>query len=122
MNPTQSKGMNNLISSEFYLSQNYPNPFSEKTTIKFCVACKAKVKLQVFDSESKLVRTLLDEEKEAGTYEVESSARGGSPPAIESQKERAGAFILSERFFVFKLQAGNFLATKKMLLLNRSSI
>ena len=62
--------MNDLVPSEFYLSQNYPNPFSEKTTIKFCVAYKTKVKLEVFNSDGEIIKTLLDEEKEAGTYEV----------------------------------------------------
>ena len=65
------KIMNDLVPSEFYLSQNYPNPFREKTTIKFCVAYKTKVKLEVFNSEGKLIKKLLDEEKEAGTYEIE---------------------------------------------------
>ena len=40
--------MVDLTPSEFYLSQNYPNPFSDKTTIKFCVAYKGKVKLEIF--------------------------------------------------------------------------
>src|SRR4030065_2691352 len=62
---------NNLTPTEFYLSQNYPNPFSERTTIKFCVAYKTKVKLEVFNADGEMIKTLLDEEKEAGTYEVE---------------------------------------------------
>ena len=63
--------MNDLVPSEFYLSRNYPNPFRDTTTIKFCVAYRIKVKLEVFNSEGEMIKILVDEEKEAGTYEVE---------------------------------------------------
>src|SRR3972149_10549277 len=71
MNSTKNTAMNDLVPSEFFLSQNYPNPFSEKTTIKFCVPYRTKVKLEVFNSEGNLIKKILDEEKEAGSYEVE---------------------------------------------------
>jgi len=90
--------MNNLVPSEFYLAQNYPNPFSEKTTIKFCVAYRAIVKLEVFNPEGEMIKKLLDEEKEAGTYEVEFNACG-----------------LCEGTYIYQLQVGDFLSTKKML-------
>ncbi len=65
--------MNDLEPSEFYLSQNYPNPFREKTIIKYCVAYKTRVKLTVYNSEGKEIKKLVDEEKNPGTYEVEFS-------------------------------------------------
>ena len=57
--------------SEFYLSQNYPNPFKEKTTIKYCVPDKTLIKLSVIDPDMKTIRELENAVKEAGTYEVE---------------------------------------------------
>jgi 5-hydroxyisourate hydrolase-like protein (transthyretin family) len=96
-----NSGMNDLVPSEFYLSRNYPNPFKDKTTIKFCVAYRTKVKLEVFNSEGKLVQKLLDEEKEAGTYEIEFDANG-----------------LAEGDYINQLQAGDFLSRKKMTLLH----
>jgi len=106
--------MIDLVPSEFYLSQNYPNPFSEKTTIKLCVAYKTNVKLEVFDSEGIMVKTLLDEEKEAGTYEIDFD-----PTSLSG-----GGLAPSEGVYVYKLQAGDpstssgqvFVATKEMLL------
>ena len=65
--------MNELVPSEFYLSQNYPNPFKEKTTIKYCVAYKTRVKLTLCNSEEKRLERLVDEEKQPGTYEIEFS-------------------------------------------------
>lgn len=94
-------GMNDFVPSEFYLSRNYPNPFRDKTTIKFCVAYRTKVKLEVFNSEGKLIQKLLDEEKEAGTYEIEFDASG-----------------LAEGDYINQLQAGDFLSRKKMTLLH----
>jgi len=92
---------NNLTPTEFYLSQNYPNPFSERTTIKFCVAYRTKVKLEVFNSAGQIIKTLLDEEKEAGTYEVEFNGSG-----------------MSEGFYLYQLQAGDFSERMKMTLLH----
>jgi hypothetical protein len=94
------KIMNDLVPSEFYLSQNYPNPFRDTTTIKFCVAYRTKVKLEVFNSEGEMIKTLLDEEKEAGTYGIEFDARG-----------------LAEGDYINQLHAGDFLSRKKMTLL-----
>lgn len=110
MNLPHKTGLIDLVPSEFYLSQNYPDPFSEKTTIKLCVAYKTKVKLVVFDSEGRVVERLLDEEMEAGTYRIEFSA---SKQAGGSAK---GACSLPEGVYLYRLQAGNFSATKKMSL------
>ena len=68
--------LNNAFSTEleptvFYLGQNYPNPFKEKTKIKFCVASTTRVTLTVYDSEGTEIKKLVDEEKDPGTYEVE---------------------------------------------------
>jgi hypothetical protein len=100
--------MNDLVPSEFFLSQNYPNPFSEKTIIKFCVAYKTRVKLEVFNSEGEMIKILVDEEKEAGTYEVEFD--------ITICHSREGG-NLSEGVYFYQLKVGSFLETKKMILL-----
>jgi hypothetical protein len=98
MNLQENDSANNSVPSEFYLSQNYPNPFNDRTTIKFCVAYKTKVKLEVFNSEGERIKTLLDEEREAGTYGVEFDASN----------------ILQGVYF-YQFNAGNFSGNKKML-------
>ena len=65
-----------LVPAEFYLGQNYPNPFREKTTIKYCLASKAKVALTVYDPEGRVVKRLVDGEEEAGTHEAVWEAKG----------------------------------------------
>jgi hypothetical protein len=95
---------NHLTPTEFYLSQNYPNSFSERTTIKFCIAYKTKVKLEVFNSKGVMIKLLMDEEKEAGTYEVEFN------PVSSIQWPASGKYI-------YRLEAGDFVETKEMTLL-----
>jgi hypothetical protein len=98
---------NHLTPTEFYLSQNYPTPFSERTTIKFCVAYKTKVKLEVFNSNGELVKTLLDEEKEAGTYEVEFSTVGMRHASFAIMAIPAGVYR-------YQLEAGDYWCEKQM--------
>jgi len=88
-----------MVPSEFHLSQNYPNPFSGKTKIKFCVAYKTKVTIDVLHCQSDVMTRLMDEEEEAGTYEIE----------FDAGRMAEGAYLCI-------LQAGDFVATKQMLM------
>jgi hypothetical protein len=99
--------MNEFIPSEFYLGQNYPNPFKEKTIIKYCIAYNTRVKLTVYNSEGEEIEKLVDEEKKPGTYEVEFST-------CHSRDSRN----LPEGIYVYCLEAGNYSGEKKMILQN----
>ena len=59
-----------LSASELQLQPGYPNPFRQKTTLTYTVPDSGPVKLEVFDVLGRRVRVLVDERKEAGTYEV----------------------------------------------------
>ncbi|MBK9099102.1 MAG: agmatine deiminase family protein [bacterium] len=93
---------------EFYLSQNYPNPFNPSTKIKFTlpsvIASGAKqsqfVFLKVYDILGNEVATLVNEERPAGTYEVNFDAAE-----------------LPSGVYFYQLKANSFIETKKMLLL-----
>jgi hypothetical protein len=56
-----------IVPTNFELAQNYPNPFSNRTTIKFCIPDRMKIKLEVYNTDNIKVKTLVDEIKEAGT-------------------------------------------------------
>jgi len=92
--------------NSFYLSQNYPNPFNPTTKIKFTLSVtlsgveRSLVTLKVFDILGNEVATLVDEEKPAGNYEINFDASG-----------------LPSGVYFYKLLAGTFVETKKMLLL-----
>jgi len=93
------------IPSEFALSQNYPNPFNPTTTIKFAIANDARVNLVVYDMLGQKVRTLIDNEQEAGYYSVRWDGTNDFGSKVSSG------------IYIYRLQAGNFVQTMKMNLM-----
>lgn len=102
--------INHLVPTEFYLGQNYPNPFKEKTVIKYCVAYKSKVQITVYNSEGKEIGKLIDEEKQPGTYEVEFST-------CHSREGKN----LDQGYYFYRMTAGDFTSEKKWLCINKLS-
>lgn len=103
-----------LVPTEFYLGQNYPNPFKDKTVIKYCVADKTNVQIIVYDAEGTEIEKLVDEVKEPGTYEVEFSichSRG-------SGNLHAGRQGLPDAYYYYCMTAGDYLSEKKWLCKN----
>ena len=94
----------------FHLGQNYPNPFKDRTVIKYCVGYETRVKLTVLDAQGKVIETLVDEEKKPGTYEFSFSA---------CHSRESGN--LKEGEFYYRLEAGDYSSQKKMVLENESS-
>ena len=84
----------------FALEQNYPNPFNPSTIIHYALPEKSNVELIVYDILGNEVATLVNEEKPAGSYEVEFSATG-----------------LPSGIYFYRIQAGSFVETKKMVLM-----
>ena len=86
--------------NEFVLFQNYPNPFNPSTRIKYTIEKESFVQLKVYDVLGNEVKTLVNEEKPSGTYGVEFTA-GELPAGI----------------YFYRLTAGKFSQTKKLVLL-----
>ena len=78
--------------ASFNLSQNYPNPFNPATSIKFSIAEKGKVTLNVYDVCGKKVAELLNGEKEAGNYVISFNASGLSSGVYFYELRSAGSF------------------------------
>jgi len=87
------------IPKEFVLYQNYPNPFNPSTTIKFTISKTEYVNLTVYNLLGQKVKTLVSEEKNRGSYEV-----------------MFNALELPSGIYFYRIQAGNFVKTKKMML------
>ena len=85
---------------KFKLNQNYPNPFNPITTIQYSIPQRSVVSLKVYDILGNEVATLVNEAKNVGIYTVSFNA---------SQ--------LASGIYFYKLQAGSFVETKKMILL-----
>ncbi len=84
----------------FSLSQNFPNPFNPSTLIKYSIPNANIVILKIYDVLGSEITTLVNEFKNAGTYEVNFNALN-----------------LSSGIYFYKIKSGNFNETKKMLLL-----
>ena len=111
--------MNDLVPPEFYLGQNYPNPFKEKTTIKYCVAYKTKVRITIYDPEGEMIDRLVDEVKESGTYEVEFSSKGRS---ASGRYPESGCRHLESGTYFYQMKVGNYLSGKEMILLKETNM
>ena len=106
--PTNIDDDDNLIADEFRIYQNYPNPFNPVTTIKYTIpvvetrhaSSLRNVVLKIFDILGREIKTLVNEQKPAGTYEVQFDA---------SQ--------LSSGVYFYSLQYGELRETKKLMLL-----
>lgn len=89
----------------YYLTQNFPNPFNSTTNIRYNIVRREKVTLKIYDLLGREVATLVNEEKPSGEYEVEFNT------------EKFLNSFLSSGVYFYRLQAGNFSETKKLILL-----
>ncbi len=88
------------IPSSFVLNQNYPNPFNPTTTIEYIIPQSRFVSLKVFDILGREVKTLVNRQELPGTYKVQFDGSG-----------------IASGVYFYRIQAGEFLATKKFILL-----
>lgn len=95
-----SVGDENNLPAKFSLEQNYPNPFNPSTSIQYAISSRQYVQLKVYDVLGNEVATLVNKEKPAGVYEAEFNASN-----------------LPSGVYFYKMQAGSFVETKKMILL-----
>ncbi len=91
---------NDARPKEMALFQNYPNPFNPVTVIKYQISQPGRVSLKVYDILGKEVMTLVDGFTEAGTFNATFNATN-----------------LSSGIYIYQLRAGNFVASKKIILL-----
>ncbi len=90
----------NSLPVKFQLQQNYPNPFNPTTIIKYQIPVNSYVTLKVYDILGNLVKTLVDNYQAQGEYSINFNAGN-----------------LASGVYFYRLQAGNFTAAKKLLLL-----
>jgi hypothetical protein len=88
------------VPAEYSLSQNYPNPFNPTTTIKYALAKDSDVKVIIYNALGKEVTQLVNSKQEAGYYEIKFAAEG-----------------LASGVYFYSIKAGDFVSTKKMILL-----
>ena len=97
---TVSEDNGNDYPAKYYLAQNYPNPFNPITKIKYSISQPSFVVLKVYDILGNEIETLVNEEQPSGFYEVEFDAAS-----------------ISSGVYFYQLQAGDFISTKRLVLL-----
>ena len=88
------------VPTQFFLSQNYPNPFNPSTTISFTIPQSSIVNLKIFDLLGQEVETIVNERFDTGSYSRQWDATD-QPSGV----------------YFYRLQAGDFTETKKLILL-----
>jgi hypothetical protein len=93
------------VPAAFQLEQNYPNPFNPTTSIRFSIPEAATVQLTVYDINGREVRSLVSGSLQAGEHQIQWDATGNNGTAVASG------------IYIYRLQAGSFVQTRKMTLL-----
>lgn len=94
------QNISNQIPNDFILEQNYPNPFNNSTNINFSIRERSLIKLEVYDLLGREVAVLINEFRNAGSYVVGFNASA-----------------LASGIYYYKIKAGTFEATKRMVLI-----
>jgi len=89
-----------IVPTQYSLEQNYPNPFNPSTTLKYEIPKESYITLKVYDILGREVATLVNKQQKAGYYEIDWNAVNNS-----------------SGIYFYKIQAGDFLETKKMILM-----
>jgi hypothetical protein len=103
LSPTQVQAVgeeHQILPIEFSLGQNYPNPFNPSTTISYSLTAESFVSLKVYDVLGQEVASLIQQKEKRGYHEVSFNANN-----------------LSSGVYLYRLEAGSLIATKKMILM-----
>ena len=90
----------NTRPAEYSLRQNYPNPFNPSTIVEYSIPENGNVKVEIFNALGEEVTTLVNDYKQAGDYKVKFNASA-----------------LSSGIYYYRIESGNFVKTRKMILL-----
>jgi len=95
----------NEVPSDFNLFQNYPNPFNPSTKITFNLPYTVDVKLEIYNILGQKIITLVNEEKTVGAHSIQWDGKD------------AGGKTVSSGIYFYRINAGDFVESKKMILL-----
>ena len=97
--------LSTLMPAEYALHQNFPNPFNPSTSIRYALPEPAEVKLTIYNVLGQKAVTLVNEKQTAGVY-----------TAVWDGRDRGGR-MLASGVYLYRLEAGTFVKSRKMILL-----
>ena len=95
----------NVIPTDFSITQNYPNPFNPSTTIRYGLPQASSVTIKIYNILGQEVKTLVNEDKSAGTYTVQWNG------------DNDFGYQVASGTYIYRIVAGNFVQVRKMVLL-----
>ncbi len=95
-------GVGTSAQSDFSMQPNYPNPFAGSTTLNFSVAERSNVRIDIYDVKGTLIRTILNESLDAGSY-----------PVMWDGTDASGANV-ADGSYIATMRAGSFTSSVKM--------
>ena len=95
----------NLIPEQYALHQNYPNPFNPTTILRYDLPEDIQVRIMIYDIMGREVRTLMNVNQTAGYHSISWDAKNDIGEGV------------SAGMYIYMIQAGEFMQTKKMILL-----
>ncbi len=101
---TDIEGPIEILPSTYSIEQNYPNPFNPETIISYSLPKQSRVQIKIYDITGKEIRTLIDEERTAGKYNILWDSRNDSGERVSSG------------IYIYKIIANDFVKSKKMVL------
>ena len=90
---------------KFNLYQNYPNPFNPITEIRFTLALESSIKLNIYNVSGQLVKTLVDDNYNAGCYAIQWNGRDNQDKSVSSG------------IYFYRIKAGDYIETRSMVML-----
>ncbi|MEJ2242848.1 MAG: T9SS type A sorting domain-containing protein, partial [Candidatus Bathyarchaeota archaeon] len=93
--------VNNKIINDYRLSQNFPNPFNPSTKIEYSIPQSSQIQIKVFDVLGNEIKTLINEEKPSGAYELTWNAEN-LPSGVYFYQMRAGGFVQTRKMILLK--------------------
>jgi hypothetical protein len=103
--PTDIPEIEPVLQAAFGLGQNYPNPFNSSTRIKFSLPKREHLQLTIYDILGREVRTLIDDDRPAGNYDIFWDGRNNDGDDIAS-----GVYL-------YQIRTSDFASTRKLLLI-----
>ena len=100
----------NNVPTQYFLEQNFPNPFNPTTVINYQVPTTNHVSLTVSDVLGREVAVLVNEEQSSGKHSITFSAKGGSASGGNGSS-------LSSGLYFYQLRTGSIIETKRMVLM-----
>ena len=106
-----------IVAEDYHLYQNFPNPFNPSTTIEYKLKSRSRVRLDIYNSNGELVRTMINKEQEGGYYSITVNAEDLAAPGTNAGGVASGVYIYRINVIDSEKNIPVYINSRKMVLL-----